>query len=55
MPGIKETADELCPRCGCRLGESPYKQGEVWYCCQPCATGGDCECGDCKVVPKEDK
>lgn len=45
-----------CPVCGCQLGESPYKEGEVYYCCEACADGnGDgCECGNCKIVSKEE-
>ncbi len=52
---IEETAERVCPVCGCQLGESPYKEGEVFYCCEACATGGQCECGCCKVVEKTDK
>ncbi len=51
---IEESIGEICPTCGCQLGESPYKEGEVYYCCEPCATGGACDCGCCKVVPKEE-
>ncbi len=52
---IEESIGEICPVCGCQLGEGPYKKGEVYYCCEPCATGGVCDCGCCKVVPKEDQ
>ncbi len=51
---IEESIGEVCPACGCQLGESPYKDVEVYYCCEPCATGGACDCGCCKVVPKEE-
>ena len=49
-----ETAEQICPACGCQLGESPYEKGEVLYCCQPCATGAECQCGCCEAMEKED-
>lgn len=41
---------QLCPICGCHLAGDAYEKGGVLYCCKPCATGGQCECGCCKVV-----
>jgi len=55
MAEIIERAEQVCPACGCHLGETPYKKGKVLYCCEACATGGQCECGCCKVVQKEDE
>ena len=53
-PEVEEVMKDVCPVCGCQLGESPYKQGEVYYCCKACAVGDPCECGCCEVVPKEE-
>lgn len=52
---IVETVAQTCPVCGCQLGESPYKEGEVAYCCEPCAHGSpdECDCGCCEVVSKD--
>ncbi len=36
--------EEVCPRCGAPLGEHTYEKEGVRYCCEPCATGGTCEC-----------
>jgi hypothetical protein len=46
--------EELCPVCGCTIvpGEGYEKEG-VMYCCEPCATGGQCECGCCTVVEEK--
>lgn len=49
MAKMAETTERLCPACGCQLGGSPYKKGGLLYCCEPCANGGPCECGCCKV------
>ena len=50
-----ETAEQVCPVCGCQLGEHPYKKGEVLYCCEPCATDAQCECGCCEIKEKTDE
>ncbi len=46
-------AEQLCPTCGCHIGVDAYEKDGVLYCCQPCATGGQCECGCCEVVEGE--
>ena len=51
---IEESIGDVCPVCGCQLGESPYKEGEVYYCCEACAKGDVCDCGNCKVVTKDE-
>ncbi len=40
---------ELCPVCQCPIGDIYIIKDGVAYCCQPCATGGICECG-CNMV-----
>lgn len=46
-------AEQICPVCGCTVGEEGYEKDGVVYCCEPCATGGQCECGCCTVVEKK--
>ncbi len=46
-------AEQLCPTCGCRIGVDAYEKDGILYCCQPCATSGQCECGCCEVVESE--
>lgn len=41
-------ADLLCPECGCPIGDDAYEMDEVTYCCEACATDGQCECGCCE-------
>lgn len=41
---------ETCPTCGCHIGYGAYEKDDVVYCCQPCAEGGACECGDCEEM-----
>ncbi len=48
-------AEQICPACGCVIGEEGYEKDGVMYCCEPCATGGQCECGCCTVVEEEPK
>ena len=39
-------ADQVCPECGCSVGDKAYKkEGGVIYCCEPCADSCKCECG----------
>jgi len=44
---------EYCPACGCEIIEGFYELDHIKYCCEACATGGKCECGDCKIVVEE--
>jgi hypothetical protein len=41
---------QICPKCGCHIGEAPYKKGDVLYCCRACAEGGRCTCGGCDEI-----
>lgn len=42
--------EQICPVCGCKVvGDGHEKEG-VLYCCESCATGGQCDCGCCKIV-----
>ncbi len=43
-------AVQLCPECGCYIGTDAYEKDGVLYCCQPCATGEQCECGCFEIV-----
>jgi uncharacterized radical SAM superfamily Fe-S cluster-containing enzyme len=43
-------AEQLCPACGCHIDADAYEKDGVIYCCKPCATGGQCECGCCEVT-----
>jgi hypothetical protein len=46
-------AEQICPTCGCNIsGEGNEKEGVV-YCCEPCATGGACECACCRPMEKD--
>ncbi|MDY6918074.1 MAG: metallothionein [Chloroflexota bacterium] len=48
--------EQLCPRCGCPIGQDGYELGGVTYCCEPCATGsGPCECGCCETPTEPEK
>ncbi|MCE5265622.1 MAG: hypothetical protein LLG97_19110 [Deltaproteobacteria bacterium] len=38
-------ANQMCPQCGCIVGDKAFKRGGVVYCCEPCANGCKCECG----------
>ena len=47
-------AEQLCPVCGCTISEGGgYEKGGTVYCCEACATGGQCECGCCTVIEKD--
>jgi hypothetical protein len=47
---------QLCPVCGCTIGDEVYEKEGGTYCCEPCATGkGQCECGCCEVVEKQEQ
>ena len=45
--------EQLCPTCGCHLAVNAYERDGGFYCCKPCATGGQCEYGCCDVVEDE--
>ncbi len=45
--------EQICPECGCRIGVDAHEKDGALYCCQPCATSSQCECGCCEVVEKE--
>ncbi len=47
---------QLCPVCGCSIGDEAYEKEEVTYCCEPCATGeGQCACGCCTIVEEQEQ
>lgn len=48
-------AVQICPICSCEVGATAYKQEEMTYCCEPCATGGSCVCGCCEVVETKER
>jgi hypothetical protein len=38
--------EQICSTCGCYYeGEGFVKDGEA-HCCEPCAEGEQCKCGD---------
>jgi hypothetical protein len=44
----EKKTEQLCPVCGCHIGVNAYNKEGVLYCCQACATGGQCKCGCCE-------
>ena len=42
-------AEQICPVCGCPVGEGAYEKDGKAYCCEPCATGSVCVCGCCSI------
>ncbi len=38
-------AEEICFECGCEIGDNAYEADGHLYCCEPCATSAECECG----------
>jgi len=48
-------AEQICPTCGCTIVSGGHEKAGVLYCCEPCATGGQCECGCCEIVEAENK
>ena len=36
-----------------KFHRSIYDKAGIKYCCEPCATGGQCECGCCAPVEEE--
>jgi hypothetical protein len=47
-------AEQICPACGCSIVTEGYEKDGVKYCCEPCATSGQCECGCCEIVEEEE-
>jgi len=46
--------EQICPVCGCTIGDEAYEKEGVKYCCEPCAAGeGQCECGCCTIVKEK--
>ena len=48
-------AEQICPACGCVITSESYDKEGVLYCCEPCATGKQCECGCCEVVEEAEE
>ena len=48
-------AEQLCPVCGCTIGDEAYEKEGVIYCCESCATGEQCDCGCCTVVEEQEQ
>jgi hypothetical protein len=46
-------AEQVCPAYGCVITNESYEKEEVSYCCKPCATWAQCECGCCEVVEEK--
>ncbi len=38
-------AEQVCFECGCEIGDRVYETDGYLYCCEPCATDAECECG----------
>ena len=49
------TTEDRCPICNCPIGDTCIIKDGVAYCCEPCATGGICQCGCCTIAepPRE--
>ena len=47
--------EQICPACGCAIGDNAYEKEGVVYCCEPCASGGQCECGCCSIKEEEEE
>ena len=48
-------AEPICPTCGCTVTDKSYKKEGVLYCCEACATSGECECGCCSIVEETEE
>lgn len=46
--------EQICPVCGCTVVGDGHEKDGVLYCCESCATGGQCDCGCCKIVEAEE-
>jgi len=51
--GSDKMTEQLCPACGCHIAVDVYEKDGAIYYCQPCAAGGQYECGCCEVVEGE--
>jgi len=47
--------EQICPACGGTIVSGGHEKDGVLYCCESCATGGQCECGCCEIVEEEKK
>ncbi len=47
--------EQLCPVCGCTIGDKVYEKEGIIYCCESCATGGQCGCGCCTIVEEKEQ
>ena len=48
--------EQICPVCGCSIGDEAYEKDGLKYCCEPCADQvGQCGCGCCLLVENKDK
>ena len=46
--------EQLCPVCGCTIGDKAHEKGGVTYCCEPCSIeGAQCSCGCCEIVEEK--
>lgn len=50
-----DMVEKVCPKCGCRFIGMGYVDKDILYCCEPCAKGGDCECGCCTFKDPDDE
>ncbi len=46
-------AEQICPTCGCVIVDKAYEKEGALYCCEPCATAGQCGCGCCTIVEEK--
>ncbi|HEY55303.1 MAG TPA: hypothetical protein G4N91_03390 [Dehalococcoidia bacterium] len=46
-------AEPICPVCGCTVVDGGYQKEGTVYCCESCATGGQCQCGCGTIIEKE--
>ena len=43
-------AEQICPVCGCSVVNLGWEKEGVVYCCEPCASGAQCECDCCALL-----
>ena len=41
------------PTCGLVIVDKAPEKEVALYCCEPCATGGQCGCGCCAIVEEK--
>ena len=46
-------AEEICSQCGCEIEDDACEKDGVLYCCEPCATSCECECGCMEELEEE--